>query len=482
MKRKVSVALACMLSLSPVLLFSACAGDGCERDRYTIEAEYFPEERKLDAQMTVHTSNRTDNVFDRIKFELYPNAFREGAKLSPVEENTRSAVYYDGDSYGGIEITQVSGAKGFELGGEDCNILCVELEESLYPDECVDLQISFNAALPKANCRYGVGEHCVNLTGFYPVLCHMGENGYCEYAYAPCGDPFVSACADYSVTLTVPDTLMAVYGGEGECEQRDGKNVYRVTAQNVRETAFVLGEFSCTRGRAAGADVEYYYFKDEKPQTVLSAAEQSLHYFSQTFGDYPYPRYTVVQTEFPFGGMEYPALSLISADLKEGEIVPVVVHETAHQWWYSQVGSNQFEHAWQDEGLAEYSCALFFEATPEYGVTYRDFVSASERAYRAFYSVYSQVNGEADTRMSRPLTEFKSGYEYRNIAYDKGVILFDRVRSVVGNKKFVSALKEYCKTYAGKIASPEELVACFHKIGANAEGLFASFVEGKCVI
>ena len=180
--------------------------------------------------------------------------------------------------------------------------------------------------------------------------------------------------------------------------------------------------------------------------------------------------------------MEYPALSMISYDLKEGEIAPVVVHETAHQWWYSQVGSDQFDSAWQDEGLAEYSSALFFGEHPDYGVTYRDFVGASERAYRAFFSVYSQIKGDADTRMNRPLSSFESGYEYRSVAYDKGVILFDRVREVTGEKKFFSALKTYCKEYAGKIASPEEMIACFHRAGANVEGLFASFTEGKCVI
>lgn len=482
MKKTVACALACALSLSPVVLFAACAGDDCARNSYSITAEYFPEERKLDAKMTAHVSNRTENVLGALKFQLYPNAFREGAAVCPVDDASRGSVFYRGESFGGIEITAVEGAKSFEISGEDCNILSTELHDELYPDDCAELTLSFTVTLPQANYRFGAGEHCVNLANFYPVLCACSESGFTEYTYAPYGDPFVSECSDYDVTLTVPDSLTAVYGGAGECERRDGKNIYRVRAENVRDTAFVLGAFECAKGRAAGVDVEYYYVKDESPLTALSAAEQSLNYFSKTFGDYPYPNYKVVQTDLAAGGMEYPALSMISYDLKEGEIAPVVVHETAHQWWYSQVGSDQFDNAWQDEGLAEYSSALFFGEHPDYGVTYRDFVGASERAYRAFFSVYSQIKGDADTRMNRPLSSFESGYEYRSVAYDKGVILFDRVREVTGEKKFFSALKTYCKEYAGKIASPEEMIACFHRAGANVEGLFASFTEGKCVI
>jgi hypothetical protein len=33
----------------------------------------------------------------------------------------------------------------------------------------------------------------------------------------------------------------------------------------------------------------------------------------------------------------------------------VTVHEAGHQWWYGLVGSNEFEHAWMDEGINQFS-------------------------------------------------------------------------------------------------------------------------------
>ena len=45
-----------------------------------------------------------------------------------------------------------------------------------------------------------------------------------------------------------------------------------------------------------------------------------------------------------------------------------------------------------------------------------------------------------------------------------------------------AALRDYAKAYAGKIAPPEALIACFAQRGAYAEGIFTSFLDGTCVI
>ena len=37
----------------------------------------------------------------------------------------------------------------------------------------------------------------------------------------------------------------------------------------------------------------------------------------------------------------------------------VIVHETAHQWWYGLVGNDQIDEAWLDESLATYSEVIY---------------------------------------------------------------------------------------------------------------------------
>ncbi len=478
--RKIFSLAMCGLLLAPALALSACGG-GEERTKYTIRAEYFPEERRLFAEMDASIVNPSDNAWEELRFALAPNAYREGAAFAPVSELYAPAAYYDGMSYGGVKIVSVEGAAGYEVCGEDANVLAVALEEPLYPDETADISLTFEVTLAKINHRLGVGERAVNLANFYPVLEQYGEGGFCDRVYAPYGDPFVTECADYDVTLTVPAEYTVC--GAATREEAGGKAVCNLQAENVRDVAFVLGtEFESLAGAAGDVPVTYYYLDDGDASRTLAAACDSLSYYAETFGEYAYPQYAVVQTDFPYGGMEYPMLSMIARDLKSGDIPLVVAHETAHQWWYAMVGSDQYNEAWQDEGLAEFSTALFLDEYPAYGGSYADMVAASELSYRSFYSVHTQVSGEADTRMSKPLTEFSGEYEYRNLAYDKGVILFDNLRAAAGDKRFFAALSEYCERYGGKIASPADMVACFHRNGARVEELVTSFTEGKCII
>ncbi len=477
------------------LCLAACAGivlgamgiAACGREeglaRYDIRGEYFPAENKLVAEMDVSVPNLTEGTLESLSFELWANAYREGAKYTPVSDLYRSSAYYAGESYGGIEISSVEGAESFQVCGEDENILSVTLKEPLYPGECAALTLSFSTTLAKVNHRLGVGQKNVNLSHFYPVLCSLGENGFREYVYSSNGDPFVADCANYTLSLTLPAEYRIAHNGVGSSEVSGNKQTLTVTAEGVREVSLVMGtELSCATAEAGEIPVEYWYTSDPAPESTLKAATDAISYFSRTFGDYGYPRYVLVETDFPYGGMEYSGLAMISSALQRADVAAVVAHETAHQWWYGMVGSNQFENAWQDEGLAEYSAALFLGAFPEYGDTYEGAMKRSESGYRAFFSYKSQIAGEADTTMNRPLTAFTGEYEYRNIAYDKGVILFDRVRATVGERKFFTGLKNYVAAYTGKIASPEELISCFRKVGANVEGLFNSFTDGACVI
>lgn len=72
---------------------------------------------------------------------------------------------------------------------------------------------------------------------------------------------------------------------------------------------------------------------------------------------------------------------------------------------------------------------MFFGEHEEYKTTKEDLIQAAEKEYHAYYKVYSKVFGEADTRMSRSLKDYVSDYEYRAIAYDKGLILFSALEN-----------------------------------------------------
>ena len=484
MKRFFCFLLSVCLFSGVVVFFNGCKKDESVGCRYEITAEYVPEAATLAAVMKVEYKNRTDDEISELKFNLYPNAYREDAVYRPVSPVYSSSAYYAGTSYGSMEISSVNGGKSWEIAGEDKNILTVTLEESLFPGDGVTLDISFLTKLAKINHRTGVTRNTVNLGNFFPILCGYSQGAFYECVYYSDGDPFFSEQASFSVSFTVPREYTLASTGKIVSEKTlESKKEYTMSATNVRDFAVVLSDcFEMVSSRSDGVEVRYYYYNDEQPAAHLAAAQEALGYYSSTFGKYPYETYSVVQTGFCYGGMEYPSLVMISDALSENNCVYTIVHETAHQWWYAAVGNNQVENAWQDEGLSEYSTALFFEAHPDYGFTREQIISDALEEYRAYYSVYSQVFGEADTRMTRSLKDYLSEYEYRCIAYDKGAILFDMLRGSIGDKKFFSGLKKYYSAYRYKVAAPEDLIGCFERTGVDVAGFFDSFLSGKAVL
>ena len=84
--------------------------------------------------------------------------------------------------------------------------------------------------------------------------------------------------------------------------------------------------------------------------------------------------------------------------------------------------------------------------------------------------------------MLRNLGEFTSEYDYVNMAYVKPCIMYDYLRTTIGDKAFFKGLSKYYKDYSFKQATPDDLVGCFEKIGADTNGFFSSFFNGKVII
>ncbi len=476
-----------LLALCTFTAFSTLVG--CKREekphtRYEITAEYVPENRTLTGAVKVTFENTTDSELSLLKFNLYPNAYRKDALYRPVSKTYEGSAYYKGESYGEIVVSSVNGSKNWEVMGEDENILYAYLERSLFPGDSVVLDIGFMTKLAEVNHRTGVTERAVNLGNFFPILCGVKDGGFYECAYYSDGDPFYADCADYKMTLTLPKEYETAATGQ-ITEERilERKKVYTMSATNVRDFAIVLSENYRLLSKTVGdTQVNYFYYADERAEDSLLAVEEAFRFFEKSFGDYPYPTYTVAETGFCFGGMEYPCLTMLSDSLQKEERVRAIVHETAHQWWGTTVGSNQVEEAWQDEGLAEYSSLLFFEEYEKYGFTREGLVAEALREYRSYYDVYGSVLGRTETSMTRHLKDYLSDYEYRCLSYDKAVVMFDTLRKSVGDKKFLSALKKYYGNYRFAMASAGALIGSFEKTGLDVGGFFDSFLHGKAIL
>lgn len=473
----------CLLGIS-VFCFS-CGTNGSDRSSYDIDCVFNGE--TLSGKEKVTFYNSTENTFKELKFNLFMNAYREGAKFSPINESEKATCYYDGESFGNIEIVSVTSGKEsleFSVCGEDENILSVKLLNEVFPTESVSVEIEFKVNFPKVISRTGINQSTVNMGNFYPILCGIENGSFYECVYYSNGDPFYSDCADYNVKIKIPSEYVLASSCKLNASKREGENsINEYSIENARSICFVASkEFESISDTSLGVDITYYFYKDTNPSKSLKVAVDSIRTFGDLFGEYPYQTYSVVETPFNEGGMEYPALVYISSNLEREAFEEVIIHETAHQWWQTTVGNNEIKYGFLDEGLAEYSVVLFYENNPTYNIKREALIKSTEKTYRIYCSVFDKLYGNVDTTMLRDLSEYKSEYEYVNIAYIKGCLMQEYLRVGIGDEKYFKGLKKYYNDFSFRNATPDDFIGVYEKVGADTNGFFNSFLNGNVII
>ena len=372
MKKTLCMSLAlCVALLCCCAALAACKPDPMKTavqngDNYTIVCSYDAETHVLSAVQTLKMTNRSENCFDEVKLHIYANQYREDAATSVVPNAYRSKAYPNGASYGEISFdsVKVNGVPvAFTVGGQDCDILSVPIDGGLFPDKGAELELTYQVQLANAHHRLGYNDNTVNFGNWYPVLCHVDNGNYTESPYYNVGDPFVSDVANYDVSFTLPEGYLAAATGElTEATSEGGSVTYRYRADAVRDFALVASDkFTKITDTVGDTQVNYYYYADKDAESSLAAACGMMKFLNEKVGKYPYSQYSVAETEFCYGGMEYPNLAMVASG--GNSYREAVAHETAHQWFYGVVGNDQITDAWQDEGLAEYLTYLYLDET-----------------------------------------------------------------------------------------------------------------------
>lgn len=458
---------------------------------YTITASYDEYSHTISAFQKVNYVNNYEVPLKELKFHLYPNAFRKGAKIKPVSQDELSLqkAYPNGESYGDIIINKVfvSGKQAdFFIGGEDRNVMTVKFPMELYPNASFTIEFEFLLRLANTPHRLGYTDKCVNLGNWFPIACVYEDGDFVTYAYYSNGDPFYSEVANFNVELTLNSEFFVASTGRNVGTLLKGNTkTLKFQAFAVRDFAFVLSkEFSTISATAGNVTVTYFYYDDPQAQTSLKAAIDAINTFSAMFGSFPYTHLNIVKTPFIHGGMEYPSLIYISDSVVDKEAyLETIIHETAHQWWYSLVGNDQVRYGWLDEGLTEYTTTVFYEKNPSYGQSHGDRIMQTLQQYLIYIEMHKSVYGEVDSSMNRPSYAYKNEYEYVCMTYIKGELMFYNIRKIIGDDDFFASLKKYYERSKFKIAKPKDLIGAFEDTSKkDLEGIFDAWLEGKVIL
>ena len=456
---------------------------------YEISLDFDTETKSAKASLSLDYINSSEDGLNELKFHLYPQFFKENATDLVVSSTKLNDAYPNGMDYSEFEIERVfvSGQDvSVQYQGEYDSILLVPLSNALLPNERVDILIEFSFQLPNCEHRFGYGENTINLGNFYPIVCVYENGAFDESGYNSNGDPFYSELANYSVTINLDNGNYDVAGTGEKTDTRlkDGKYQTTFNAKLVRDFAMVLSDkFELISKRVEDVSVEYYYFSDSNAGEHLRAGVDAIETFSELFGEYPYSTFSIVKTDFIYGGMEYPNLVMISADIENSDDYKnVIIHETAHQWWYGMVGNDEYTYPWLDEALTEYSTLLFYDYNSNYNLSHSEMLEASKSNYTLFVTVYRDVLGDLDTSM-RAVDEYSSEAEYTYCTYVKGVLMYESLYQLIGKDDFLSGLKNYFQDNKYTNATPADLINSFEKsCGSDLENFFLSWINGKVVI
>ena len=417
------------------------ASDGL--DEITIEASLDAENRTLSVHQTLRMQNRTGQVLDAAVLRTWPNAF-ESLDTTPCSETD----YPGGFSTGALVMAHAEAdgkAALYRYTDESKTVLSVPVSGGWQPEEWVEITLRYTVTPPRAAYRFGVWDGVWTFGNAFAIPAVWEDGAFRADEYVTVGDPFVSDCANYTVTVTVPKGYQCA--ATGYAEPSDGTK-YRFVSPAVRDFALVISDrFETAQSKQDGVLVTAYGLSRAQAKELLRYSKKALEIYAARYGAYPYQSYSVVGIPFAHEGMEYPQLSMISSTLEDRKLEYAVAHETAHQWWYAVVGSDSWYQAWQDEALCEFSLLAYAENV--YGAGERSDLEYS-RAQSAM-----RVTIPSGVAPGSPIGDFADMSEYVLLAYHRGAACLLALDETVpgGLDGF---LRDYYQTYAFKRATRQD--------------------------
>ena len=426
-----------------------------ERTQYTLNANLDYANKIVSVDQTIIYPNHSGETLSNLVLAVVPNMWPDSFNLSALSVDSTPITAYD-----------LQGQK-----------LEFALPTPLAPESTITVSMQYSLTLPFAEQQdpsverpriYGYTARQVNLANWYPfIVPYEAGTGWVLHDPWYYGEHLVYEAADFEVNLTTDPSVVVAASGIGES---NGAST-RYTLSAGRTFAISASpEFQTVSAQVGDVTVSSYYFPfyENPGKAVLDVSTQAVQLYSQRFGPYPHKSLAAVMGDFN-DGMEYSAFYFLPRDfynLYDGKpmnyLVFVAAHETAHQWWFERVASDQAEHPWLDESLATYSERLYYEAYhPELVTTWWP--------YRMYYY-------DPAAKMDIPVYAGSGFQPYTNATYFVGAHFLEDLRARIGDEVFFAFLQDYAAKMDGEIATPQDFFAILRQhTSADISDLIATY-------
>ena len=464
--------------------------------RYEMDVTVHPDRHAMEGRQRLTYTNTSPDTLSRVFYHLYFNAFQphsmmaeRNRELPDPDPRTAPRIFDLGPDEIGYHRIESLAQDGEPVSHRIFDtVMEVELARPLPPGGQAVFDMTFVSQIPLQTRRSGRDSRegiDYSMTQWYPKLAQYDARGWHadpyigREFYAPFGtfDVRITLPSEYIVgatgTLRNPDEVGHGYASDSlntdpPAAQTDSLT-WRFYAENVHDFAWSADPdyIHDVLETEAGYAIHLLYQPDvaEVWQTLHEAAPKIMAFFEARYGAYLYPQMTIAQGGD--GGMEYPMITLVTGKRSPPSLLGVTAHEVAHMWFYGMIGSNEADHAWLDEGFANY-------ATREALAHIREQPRPSHAG--ALSGVLNMKRLGLFEPLNTPSDWFDTNVAYGVSSYSGGEMMLDMLGYVISDSLRDRFLLEYHRQLAFRHAGPHDVERIAEQVsGIRLDWYFQQF-------
>lgn len=488
---------------------------------YTIDVRLDDRSHMLHGQETFTYQNNSATTLDTIWIHLWPNAYhdRSSALCEQLARNGDLDLHFATEEERGwidsLDFAENDADASWGYHSIHRDIAWIKLNLPLAPGTRTTISTPFRVKIPDGKfSRLGHTGQAYYITQWYPKPAVFDAEGWHAMAYLTQGE-FYSEFGSFDVSITLPanyvvgatgslqnlaevawmDSLAALPSADHERyyleKQREKMNAFPASTAAIKTLRFIQDN---VHDFAWFADKRFIVCKSEvvlpkSGRTVktwalftpknaelwsdaVSYVNESVRFYSEWVGDYPYDACTAIDgTISAGGGMEYPMITIIGDMSDKQSLDNVIAHEVGHNWFYGILGSNERDHAWMDEGMNSFVELLYMRKRyPSGGITIGGlgFLSKKLGATKDGHRLQNEwmYRFNARRNLDQPISLTSDAFTSTNygcMVYAKSALVFDHLMAYLGDDTMKRCLNTYFDEWNFKHPQPEDVRKVFER-------------------
>ncbi len=254
-------------------------------------------------------------------------------------------------------------------------------------------------------------------------------------------------------------------GNRRSSTQDAERGVFKYEIIHPTYFAFAAGNYTVVRHNGSIPVAAYLLNPRQNMAQYLDGVSRILNVLTQEFGAYPFDEFALVEIprdlaqKAGFNATGVQGFILINSRAFDAPDVKYVLnffgHEFSHQWFPNVVALKTPPGLYMEEAMAEYGGLRVVEKLA--GADAAELYRRTGFEYDPNYSAlgYFKLVGAG---IDQPLSNLQPKLEHRNLAYNKGFLVFDMLSRELGREKFQRILRSITRRYAFRQITWNELL------------------------